>query len=133
MPRGRRRKDPGEAPVDGDYALDRVEGKEKGYEYALVHRDDLPKMKARGYVDVERGVDSAKPLFDIGSDADRTFEVGSSSLRLMKVSSERYDRVHRSAMNTANSRLQQIRKTAAKGDLSKNIDGGGKFEQQVET
>jgi hypothetical protein len=132
MPRGRKRKDPGEAPVDGDYALDQVLDKQKGFDYALVHLDDLPRMKSRGYVDVERGgEDPAHPAFDIGSD--RLYEVGANGLRLMKVRSERYKAIHGAAMAQANARLQQIRKTAARGDSARNISGGGEFAQQVET
>jgi len=125
--RGRpKRKDPADAPIDGDYTLDQVIGKEKGYEYAYVHEEDLAKLSSRGYVDVERGVDPAKPAFDLGAQAgERTYNVGMNRLRLMKISKERYDAIHAQPRKLAEARMAPIIKAAKQS--------GGKLTQELET
>ena len=71
-PPGRKRKDPIDAPVDGDYQIDSILNKEAGKRYALLDKDDfLMKFKHRGYRKVERTAEGARPVLiddeDIGS------------------------------------------------------------------
>lgn len=70
MPRGRRRKDPGEAPIDGDFTQDQVLNKQKGFTYKWLSAEDIPRFKAYGFTREDRGPDAARPAFDFGSEAD---------------------------------------------------------------
>ncbi len=69
MPRGRKRKDPVDAPINGDYTMDVILDRDPDKDYALVSVEDLPVMKGRGFVRTERTSDGtgARPAFDAGS------------------------------------------------------------------
>jgi hypothetical protein len=122
MPR-RKRHDPSDAPIDGDYALDQVVNKQKGLTYKLLSDEDIPRFKAMGFSRVERSPDSARPLFDLGSESDPGYKVG--SLTLYAAPDEIAERQNKRAEAMNEARIKQIRGQARKS--------GGKYESQVET
>lgn len=108
MPRGRKRKDPADAPVDGDYSLDQVDNKSKEFAYALVHNDDLPKFKGMGYVAEERGPDAAKPKWDIGTDGDAGYMAR--DLKLMKIPTALKERIEAQPLAVAARRMEALKR-----------------------
>lgn len=111
MPRGRRRKDPSEAPIDGDYTPDIVINKTAGYTYKWLSADDIARFKANGYVREERGPDSARPAYDVGAESgDPDYKFG--SLTLYKALNTHADRLDRIAQGVADRRMSTIRSEA---------------------
>lgn len=86
MPR-RKRIDPVDAPIDGDYTKDVVFGKDKSKHYAWIHPDDLPAARARGMVKTERLADGPRGAADVYDEGD--IRVG--DLVLMEQPKERYE------------------------------------------
>lgn len=111
MPRGRRRKDPGEAPVDGDYANDVVLNKQKDRAYKWLSADDIPRFKANGFTREERTEDSAHPAYDLNAaSGDPEFKVGSLTLYSGPIAAaERLDNI---AQRAADRRMGTIRSIA---------------------
>lgn len=113
MPRGRKRKDPGEAPIDGDFALDVVLNKQKGYTYKWLSSEDIPRFKANGYTREDRGPDSARPAFDVGAENGAPdFKVG--SLTLYKAPDGLAQRLDNIAQKRADLNISTIRALAKK-------------------
>lgn len=104
----RRRKDPDEAPIDGDKRLDRLVNKQKGMSYKLLSADDIPYFKSMGFVREERGPDAARPVFDAGSDDDPGYHVG--SLTLYKAPDELARRVDGWAQKENDDRMSATRR-----------------------
>lgn len=96
----RKRKDPDEAPIDGDYRQDHVLNKDPSKAYALVHQDDMPKMAGRGYRRTVRPAEaseretSARPAYDFNTEGD--YVVGG-QLVLMEAPKERAEAIQRSS------------------------------------
>lgn len=85
---GRRRKDPVDAPTDGDYTRDVVLAKDPAKRYAFVSVDDLPVMRGRGFVKTERTEDGARPAWDVGEGTETGYQIGG-QLMLMEAPEER--------------------------------------------
>lgn len=117
----RRRKDPEDAPIDGDKAFDRVINKQKGFTYAWLSGEDIPRYKAMGYTREDRGPDSARPAFDYGVDGDAGYTVG--SLALYKAPTELAQRMERWAQAEADKRMSTVRRDAKRS--------GGYFKSEV--
>lgn len=97
MPR-RKRKDPIDTPINGDYSKDIVLNKREDRAYALVAQEDIPVMIGRGYTrttrpDKDDGT-STRPAFDMGGDGD--YSVGG-QLVLMETPVERAEAIQRDA------------------------------------
>lgn len=111
MPRGRKRIDPAEAPIDGDFAQDVVLNKKKGYSYKWLSVEDIPRFKANGFTVEERGPDSARPAFDHFADAGLPdFKVG--SLTLYKAPDAIAARLDGIAQRKADQNISTIRAAA---------------------
>lgn len=134
MPRGRKRKDADEAPIDADYRLDVVRNKEKGFRYAWVSDDDMPLMRARGYSRVERSTDpdATAPAFDSANAEDTEFRVGRNRLLLMKIPEERARRIEAGPLQEAAARVAAIKLNAQGGAGGGVAIGGDGVNQQVE-
>lgn len=98
--------DPDEAPIDGDFQMDQVLNKDPSKTYALVHADDMPRMKGRGYVPTVREEGGARPLFDGGGDGNY---IVNGQLTLMEIPKERGDRIQREAEKRGGSRWNSER------------------------
>lgn len=121
MPRGRKRKDPGEAPIDGDYTPDIVLNKQSGYTYKWLSADDIPRFKQRGYTVEKRADDSARPAFDSGAETNEPdFKFG--QLTLYKAPTAVAERMDKQAQLIADQRMTQIRSIASAS--------GGEFTSQ---
>lgn len=118
----RKRKDPDDAPIDGDYALDKVINKQAGYTYKWLSPDDVPRFKTMGYVREERATDSARPAFDHSHDLDAGYQVG--QLTLYKAPDALAAKWDRAALKEAADRMATIRKIAKRS--------GGEFSTQVQ-
>lgn len=122
MPRGKR-KDPAEAPIDGDYTDDVVLNKQKGYTYKLLSVDDIPRFKQMGYVREERGPDAARPAYDAGAETGAPdYQV--KGLTLYKAPDALAQRADRYAQHRADIRMSEIR------DITRA--SGGEFSTQVQ-
>lgn len=109
MPRGRKRKDPDAAPIDGDYTLDQVLGKrDKEFAYALVDPDDMAKYQSMGYVAETRGPDAAKPAWDQGTEGDAGYKVR--NLTLMKMPLATRQRIDAMSTNRAAQRMVALKR-----------------------
>lgn len=118
----RRRKDPDDAPIDGDYTLDQVLNKEKGMTYRWLSDDDIPRFKAMGYVREERSGESARPAFDSGNEGDAGYHVG--QLTLFKAPDAVARQWEQRALADAEDRMTTIRRNAKKS--------GGGFTSQLQ-
>lgn len=88
MARGRKRKDPVESPVDGDYRQDVVLDKDPAKRYCFVSTEDLPIMRGRGFVKTERSEGGARPAWDVGEGVETGYQIGG-QLMLMEAPEER--------------------------------------------
>ncbi len=104
----KRRHDPADAPVDGNYGCDVVFNKEPGFHYALVSEDDMPTMLGRGAVVCQRDSETAKPFYDVRKDSgEADFRV--KGLTLMKISQELHEKAQSQGLLTARQRLAALR------------------------
>jgi hypothetical protein len=122
MPRGRKRKDPDEAPIDGDWTHDVVLNKQKGFAYKLLSPEDILVFKAYGFTREERGPDAAHPVFDIGAETN-TPDYTVKGLTLYKAPDAVAARLERSAQARADRNMSTIRGEA--------IASGGELSTQV--
>lgn len=120
MPRGRKRKDPIDAPIDGDYAQDRIVNKQAGWKYLLLSEEDVPRYKAMGATLEERGPDSARPEFASGTEEGSGYKVG--NLTLYKIPEELADRFDRRAQQIADQRSQSLGRFKNNSDVSHGRD-----------
>lgn len=122
MPRGRKRKDPSEAPIDGDWTHDVVLNKQKGRTYKLLSAEDIPVYKAYGFTREERGPESAHPAFDIGADTG-TADYQVKGLTLYSAPEAVANRLEKAAQTRADQKMRTIR------DLT--VASGGEFTTQI--
>lgn len=107
----RKRKDPDEAPVDGDYSLDVVLNKQKGYTYKLLSEEDIPRFRAYGFTREDRGPDAAHPAFDLGANSDMPdYQV--KGLTLYKAPDAIAKRLDSVSQRAADHRMAEIREQA---------------------
>jgi len=122
MPR-RKRIDPVDAPIDGDYEKHVVLNKDKGKHYAWIHPDDLGTARARGMVKTERRADGPKSPAEIYDDGD--IRVG--DLVLMEQPKELYEKRQRAEQARFAQRMggeqqaiqDHIRRTGGAGETNK--------------
>jgi len=124
------RHDADDAPVDGDYTKDVVLGKDPAKTYALVHADDMPVMKGRGYVRTERAPGAPRPAYDLGDDKDPGYTVD--NLTLMEIARERAEAIQARAERRGNAAWDAHRHSIAhprgNSDVGVRTDT---FEQQT--
>lgn len=118
----RKRHDPVDAPIDGDYTYDIVHSKDPDKDYVWTSPEDMPRIKARGGVRTERG-GAVTPAWDMGSDSDAGFSIG--NLTLMEIPKERNERYHAQAQ-ARNDQRNSAHKRAAK-------KSGGKYDRKEGT
>jgi len=108
MPRGKKRQDPADAPIDGDYSLDQVVNKDPAFKYAMLHAEDMPKYRSLGYVPEERGPDAAKPRWDSSTETDAGYKVR--DLTLMKIPRSLAERIDGQALGVAKRRTETLKR-----------------------
>jgi hypothetical protein len=106
----RKRKDPDQAPIDGDYTRDVVLNKSADKAYALVHQDDMAVMSGRGYRRTARTEDGtgARPAYDQGGDGDM---VVGGQLVLMEAPVERAEAVQKRSEKQFGERATGLRES----------------------
>ena len=121
--------DPDDAPIDGDFQMDQVIDKDPAKTYALVHADDMPRMKGRGYVPTVRAEGSARPLFDGGGEG---VYIVNGQLTLMEIPKTRSERIQREAENRGTTRWTSERASfdQSNRDVNRRTES---FEQSVMT
>lgn len=112
------RHDPDDAPIDGDYGFDQVLNKDPSKTYALVHADDMPRMKGRGYVPTIRTEGGARPVFDSGGDGGY---VVNGQLTLMELPKERADRIQAEAERRGAARWQSQQQAFNAGSADRDV------------
>lgn len=122
MPRGKR-KDPAEAPIDGDYTDDVVLNKQKGFTYKLLSSEDIPRFKQQGFTREDRGPDAAHPVYDAGAETG-TADYQVKGLTLYKAPDAIAHRADRFAQHRADIRMSEIRDIARAS--------GGEFSTQIQ-
>lgn len=109
----KKRHDPADAPVDGNYGCDVVFNKEPGFHYALVSEDDMPTMLGRGAVVCQRENEQARPFYDVRKDSgEADFRV--KGLTLMKISEKLHEKAQAQGLQTARQRIAALRGNATK-------------------
>lgn len=131
----KKRHDPADAPVDGNYGCDVVFNKEPGFQYALVSEDDMPTMLGRGAVVCQRGSDTARPFYDVRKDSgEADFKV--KGLTLMKISDALYAKAQRQGLLTASQRLAGLRRQATSqlgnGQLANISEHDGGYARSIQ-
>src|SRR5678816_3208622 len=108
------RKDPDDAPVNGDYERDVVFNKEEGKRYAWLSNNgqdaDVPRFQHKGYVKTERREGGPRPAWDIGSPEESGFSVG--GLTLYECDEEVAERYDQSSRKRSDRRLADIKAVA---------------------
>lgn len=124
--------DPDDAPIDGDFQKDHVSGKDPSKTYALVHPDDMPRMRGRGYIPTVRAEGAPHPVFDAGSEGDPGYMVD--NLMLMEIPRSRAERIQREAERRGTARWdsEQVSETYAQSDRSVTRQTD-RLEQSVQT
>lgn len=117
----KKRHDPETAPVDGDYRLDAIANKLKGWDYGLIADRERGKYLSRGWQVERRGPDCARPVWDYGEHKNGDEVRVNNQLTLMKIPSDR-----RSRINDAERRWHSDAKAALK-QTAENT--GGKFSE----
>lgn len=118
----RKRKDPDESPIDGDYTHDVVLKKQKGWSYKLLSAEDIPYFRAYGFVREDRGPDAAHPAFDIGAQTDQA-DYTVKGLTLYKAPDAVAQRLERAALAKADRQMSTIR--------DETRASGGEFTTQI--
>lgn len=128
MPRGRKRIDPVDAPIDGDYTKDVVVGKDPSKHYAWIHPEDLGTARGRGMVKTERQADGPKGFADIYTEGD--IRVG--DLVLMEMPKERHDAIEAQAIRSHATR-QAGNDAAIRAHIAANGGAGPTNKYEVRT
>jgi hypothetical protein len=104
----RRRHDPVDVPILGDYTKDQVLNKDPSRAYALVSTDDMAVMVGRGFTRTKRVEDGsgARPAFDLGGDGDYTVN---GQLVLMDAPIELAEAHQRASEKRFNDRAKSLR------------------------
>jgi hypothetical protein len=113
------RNDPDDAPIDGDFQKDQVIGKDPSKTYALVHADDLPRMRGRGYVQTPRTPDGPRPVYDAGSESDPNYMVD--NLVLMEIPRARAERIQQEAERRGAARWKSQQQTFNRGVSNRDV------------
>jgi hypothetical protein len=130
----RKRKDFGEAPIDGDYSRDQVINKRPGCRYVWALDEDIPEMRARGFKRVERAEDGPAPRFDEFAESGAAGDVpGQNRLVLMEADESRVAAREQHERKTFNAQLGQLQRQSKRGTTydERGISVVGDVSQQV--
>ncbi len=108
-PPGKKRHDPEDAPVNGNYTDDHVFNKEPGFAYFWASDDDIDRILNRGGVICQRGVETARPFYDRRKDAGES-EIKVKNLTLMKIADDLQARHEQQGLTEAKRRLGALRR-----------------------
>ena len=132
----RKRKDFGEAPVDGDYSRDQVVNKRPGCRYVWALDEDIPEYRARGFKRVERAADAPTPRFDeFAEDGGPDYRVGKNRLVLMEADEERVASREKRERAVFNAQLAQLQKRTRRGEVfdERGVNVLGEVSQSIST
>lgn len=119
----KKRHDPAPAPIDGDYSLDQIVGKQAGFDYGLVSARQRARYQARGWIPERWGPDCARSKWDYANHATGDEIVINNELTLMKIPADR-----RAAMDAS----ERVWHDGAKSALKQTAENsGGKFKQRA--
>lgn len=118
----RRRKDPGDHPIDGDMRLDVVHNKRKDLEYLYLTQEDAEIWRQWGATKVQRSEDGPRPAFGFGDDSET--DVKARGLTLYQIPKAVAAKRHASATAEANKIMKTIRKEARQS-------AGGEYEETI--
>lgn len=106
-PPGRtKRHDSVEAPVDGDYAFDKLTNRDPAKRYAWLHPDDVAERKSMGWRKVARTPDGVRPAFDLGEEGDTGYQF--KQLALYEAPEERARLLEQRALSMEQNRRETI-------------------------
>lgn len=119
----KRRHDPPPAPVDGDYALDDIVNKARGFDYGLISRRQRGKYQARGWVPERWSADCARSKWDYGEHVNGDEVTVNNELTLMKIPS---------ALRAAQTAGERKWHTSAKENLRRVAEESGGRSRQFQ-
>ena len=132
----RKRKDFGDAPVDGDYSRDQVINKRPGCRYVWALDEDIPELRARGFKRVDRAADAPAPKFDeFGDEGGPDYRVGKNRLVLMEASEDRVSAREKQERAVFNAQLAQLQKQSRRGTTldERGVSVHGEVAQTIST
>jgi hypothetical protein len=107
----KKRHDPADAPVNGNYSDDHVFNKEPGFVYFWASDEDIDKILNRGGVVCKRDSEQARPFFDRRKDVGEA-DIRVKNLTLMKIPEDLNLRAQQQAQAVAAQRISALRKQA---------------------
>lgn len=109
--RPKKRKDPADGPVDGDFRQDMILDKEPGKRYALLdEKEDAAKFTFRGYRRVEPREGSPRPVWQDPLAGNSHYSV--KGLVLYEANDEHVARYDKQALQQSDERMANIKRAA---------------------
>jgi hypothetical protein len=105
----KKRHDPADAPVDGNYTDDHVFNKDPAFVYFWASEEDIPKILDRGGAVCKRDEETARPFYDRRKDAGES-DIVVKNLTLTKIPRELQERHEASGLTEAKRRLGALRR-----------------------
>lgn len=134
-PAKKRRHDPADAPVNGDYTDDHVFNKEPGYSYFWASEEDIDRLLNRGAVICQRDSEQARPFYDRRKDAGESAIVVK-NLTLMKIANELQARHEATGLTEAKRRMSALRRDGTRqlgnGQLASISEHDGGYTRSIQ-
>lgn len=131
----KKRHDPADAPVNGNYADDHVFNKEPGYTYFWASEEDIDKVLNRGGVICNRDSEQARPFYDRRKNAGESTIVVK-NLTLMKISNELQAQHEQAGLTEAKRRLGALRRDGTRqlgnGNLAMISEHDGGYTRSIQ-
>jgi hypothetical protein len=112
------------APIDGDYSLDQIVGKQPGFDYGLISARQRGRYQARGWMPERYGAGCARSKWDYGNHKDGDEVSVDGALTLMKIPTERRQTMEAAERGWHTSAKENLRRVAeTSGGKFKNFPG----------
>lgn len=113
-----KRHDPADAPIDGDYALDKIINKQDGWDYAGMSDRDRQRRQHQGWQPELWADGCARLFYDYGKHVDGEEIKINGQLTLMKIPSERRARIRAAERKWHTDAKATLRQTAEQSAAS---------------
>lgn len=131
----KKRHDPADAPVNGNYTDDHVFNKEPGFDYFWASDDDIDRLLNRGAVICQRESETARPFYDRRKDAGESAIVVK-NLTLMKIQHDLQARHEAVGLTEAKRRVAALRRDGTRqlgnGNLASISEHDGGYSRSIQ-
>jgi hypothetical protein len=131
----KKRYDPADAPVDGNYTDDYVFNKDPGFVYFWASDDDIDRILNRGGEICKRESEQARPFYDRRKDAGEA-DIVVKNLTLMKIRREIQDKHEAFGLTEAKRRLGALRREGTRqlgnGNLATISEHDGGYTRSIQ-